>query len=82
MNVDINTLTLGEVAAVESLSGLAIDQLGEAGVPKGRLYAAIIFVLNKRANPDYTFDDAMNLDMAALTDMFQTDDEDDPKDNS
>jgi hypothetical protein len=80
MNVDINTLTLGEVAAVEDLSGLAIDQLGEEGVKKGRLYAAIIFVLNKRANPDYKFEDALNLDMAALADMFQTDP--DPKDKN
>jgi hypothetical protein len=81
MNVDINTLTLGEVATVETLSGLAIDQLGQDGIPKGRLYAAIIFVLNKRANPDYKFEDALNLDMAALTDMFQVDDED-PKDKT
>lgn len=73
MNVDVNSLTLGEVAAVENLSGVAIDQLGEAGVPKGKLYAALVFVMNKRHNPEYTFEDALNMDMTALAELFSAD---------
>lgn len=78
MNVDINTLTLGEVALVEQLSGLAIDQLGEAGVPKGKLYAAIIFAFDKRHNPDAKFEEALNTPMADLAAYF-SDDAEDPK---
>ena len=56
-------LTLGEVAAVENLSGVSIDSVAEAGTPKGKALAALVFVIKKRENPDFTFEDALNMDM-------------------
>lgn len=56
-------LTLGEVAAVESLSGVAIDEIADAGTPKGKALAALVFVMKKRANPDFTFEMALDTDM-------------------
>lgn len=69
MNIDFDELTLDEVEQIELLSGISIDQIMKRGVPKGRALKAIIFVVARRTNPDFTieeagkmkFDDAANL---------------------
>lgn len=71
-------LTLGEIAAVENLSGVAIDAITEAGTPKGKALAALAFVVKKRENPDFTFEDALNMSMDDA--MALIGDDDDPKD--
>lgn len=56
--IDIDSLTLGEVAKVESLSGLSIGQIAEDDKPKGLALAALVFVFKRRENPEYTWNQA------------------------
>ena len=65
----ISRLTLGEVAAVEELSGLAMTDIGEPGVPMAKFMAAVAYVIRKRTNPDFTFADALNLRMDDLDEL-------------
>ena len=65
----ISRLTLGEVAAVEELSGLAMTDIGEPGVPMAKFMAAVAYVIRKRTNPDFTFADALNLRMDDLEEL-------------
>lgn len=73
-------LTLGEIAAVENLAGVSIDAIGQDETPKGKAMAALVFVTKKRDNPDFTFDDALNMDMDEALAIIS--DEDDPKDKN
>lgn len=63
----IQSLTLGEIAAVESLSGQSIDSLGNSDAPKGKTMAALAYVFKRRQDPTFKFDDALNLTMEQAT---------------
>lgn len=70
VNVDIDSLTLGEIEIVEEITGLGIDEiaetLGKPG-PKAKLLVALAFVSERRTNPAVTLDEvrAMEIDLAA-----------------
>lgn len=65
----VSRLTLGEVAAVEELSGLSMTEIGEPGVPLGKFMAAVAYVIRKRTDPEFTFADALNLRMDDLDEL-------------
>lgn len=79
MALDINTLTLGEIAALEKMSGLSVDQMGDDASPKGDLLAAMAVIVKKRAgDTDFTFKKAQQLSMAEVQKILGQDDEDEP----
>ena len=79
---DVNALTLGEVATVEDLGGSPIDTI-ESG-PKGKILAALAYVIQRRTNPDFKFKDALELTFVEANEILGFTDEDseeeDPKD--
>lgn len=78
---NINRLTLGEMAKVEELSGQSLSALGDESMPKGKTLAALVFVMKKREEPLFTFEQALNLTAdEAMEFLGLADDEDeDPK---
>ncbi len=66
MNIDYQTLTLGEIEQIEDLTGFALDDIVSVKVPKGKLLRALLFVMTKRTNPAFTYEDtaALSLDKA------------------
>lgn len=60
--MDINKLTLGEVATIEDMAGLPIAALSDESKPKGKLLVALAFIIKKRENSKYT-----KLEAEALT---------------
>lgn len=75
---DYSTLTLGEVAFIEDLSGLSIGSIGDEEMPKGKALAAIATVLKRRSGfPDFKFNDALNLTMAEINELMGIDEEED-----
>lgn len=56
--MDIKDLTLGEVAKIEELSGLPIAAIAEDDKPKGKLLAAVGFVIMRRTDPKFTLEQA------------------------
>lgn len=77
--MDINKLTLGEIAAVENLAGVGMGVLGDEEAPKGKLLAALVFVVKKRSNSEFTFEDAMNVDMETAMETLGLNEVADPK---
>lgn len=65
--IDINTLTLGEVAKIEELSGMPISAIGDDDKPKGLALAALAFVAKRREQlaagqkPSFTWNQAQDL---------------------
>jgi hypothetical protein len=72
MNIDFNSLTLDEVEIVENLCQKSIETLMDDGVPRGRALKALIFILMRRNNPDYTIEQAGKLSLAEAAALFES----------
>ena len=62
--IDVNKLTMGEIAKVEELSGQPISAIGNDDSPKGLSMAALAFVTKRREDPKFTWNDAQLLVLA------------------
>lgn len=65
--MDIKNLTMGEVAKIEELSGQPLASLSDDNKPKGKLMAALAFVIKRREDPKFTLEMANNMTMAEIT---------------
>jgi hypothetical protein len=71
---DFESLTLDEVETIELIAGTSIDVIMDAGQPKGKSLKAIVFVINKRTNPDFTLEQAGSTKMVDINNMMAVDD--------
>lgn len=74
MNFD--DLTLGEVEEIEMLVGRGIDEIFSNGSPKGRALRVLYYVIKKKENPKYTFEETENVSQADALKLLS---ESDPK---
>jgi hypothetical protein len=74
---DFESLTLNEVEQIELITGSSIDQLMDAGQAKGKAMKAIIFIMKKRTDPNFTLEQAGALSMNEANALFAG--ETDPK---
>lgn len=75
---DYSTLTLGEVAFIEDLSGLSIGAIADEDMPKCKAMAALATVLKRRSGfPEFKFNQALDLTMAEITELMGVDEEED-----
>lgn len=72
----IDNLTLGEVAKVEELSGQSVNGLADDNAPKGKMLAAMAFVVKRRSEPEFTWNEALGLTMTEANAIIAPDDED------
>lgn len=70
---DFESLTLEEVETIELITGSSIDQIMEAKQPKGKALKAIIYVINKRTDPDFTIEKAGALKMSEVNQLLAGD---------
>ncbi|GAA2082175.1 hypothetical protein GCM10009840_17830 [Pseudolysinimonas kribbensis] len=68
--LNINSLTLGEVAKVEELSGQAFGAIAQEDKPKGLALAALAFVAKRRSDPKYSWNDAQGLTFAEFGELI------------
>ena len=69
-NFDFESLTLNEVEQIELITGNSIDQLLDAGQAKGKAMKAIIFIMKKRIDPDFTLEQAGQISMTEANSLF------------
>lgn len=74
---DFESLTLNEVEQIELITGNSIDQILDAGQAKGKAMKAIIFIMKKRTNPEFTLEQAGEISMTEANSLFAG--ESDPK---
>lgn len=58
VRVEMNRLTIGDIAAAEALAGVSFDYATEPDKPRGLIYQALACVVQQRVDPGFTFDDA------------------------
>jgi hypothetical protein len=62
--IKFEDLTLDEIEELENLIGRPIDEAFATGHPKGRALKALKYVIEKRTNPNYKFEDAGKITQA------------------
>ena len=67
---DFESLTLNEVEQIELITGSSIDQILDAGQAKGKAMKAIIFIMKKRIDPDFTIEQAGEISMTEANGLF------------
>lgn len=70
----IEDLTLGEIEEIELLVGRSIEDAFATGKPKGRALRAFMFVVNRRNNPNYKFEDTEGISQAEAVALLTGDD--------
>jgi hypothetical protein len=67
---DFESLTLNEVEQIELITGNSIDQILDAGQAKGKAMKAIIFIMKKRVDPNFTLEQAGSISMSEANALF------------
>lgn len=66
LNLDVEDLTLDEVAEIENITGVAIDDAFNEGAPKGKALKAFAYVLMLREDPSVTLEQVGRLKLSEL----------------
>lgn len=75
-NLDVNRLTMGELATIEKLSDQSIANLEDEHAPKGNLLAALAMVAKRRnGEPGFKWGDALALTLDEVTAILGLDDD-------
>jgi hypothetical protein len=59
--VDMQSLRISEICDMEEALGVPFDEMFTKGKPKGRAMQALGWIVKRRDNPGFTFEDAGNL---------------------
>lgn len=55
--IKFDELTLGEIEEIEMLLGRSVDEAFADGQPKGRALRVFYYIVKRRENADYKFED-------------------------
>jgi len=67
MKIDIDELTLAEIADLEdACGGISMEDIFAEGAPRGRPLMALVWVFERRHNPDFTLEDAGNMTVSQV----------------
>jgi len=69
--IDFDSLTLGEVETIETITGSPIDAIMDDGQPRGKVLKVLIWIMEKRNNPKFTIEDAATYTFKQALDLFQ-----------
>ncbi len=72
--IKFEDLTLGEVEEIELLINGDIDSAFKEGKPKARAARAIVYIMKKRENPNFKFEDTAGITQAEAFDLITGDD--------
>jgi hypothetical protein len=61
LSLNIDSLTLDEIDAIEEIIDAPLDTLSKPGMRKAKLLKAMAYVIKRRDNPDFTIEDAGKL---------------------
>ena len=75
-NVDLNDLTIAEVCEIEDRTGLPLDALGQADKPKGRMLQALAYIVKRREDPEFTWEQVGDLKISTSSEKVDPTDDD------
>lgn len=76
--LDLDALTLGEIATIEGIAKMPIDAIGDDEAPRGNALAALAMIAKRRAGfPAYKLAEALALTADEALNIIGWNDEDD-----
>ena len=63
ITLDLDNMTLGEIQTLEELTDMSIDDLFADGKPRGKAMRAIAFIVKRRTDKNYTFEETDSITM-------------------
>jgi len=66
VELNLNDLTIGEVADLEEVLGISMEAAFAADAPRGRVIQALVWINNRREDPTFTFEDAGKLKLSEM----------------
>ena len=69
--MNINELTLGDIAEVEEMSGQSFASLTDGKSAKGSLMVALAWVIKRKEDPKFSYEDAKQLKMSEIEGLFE-----------
>lgn len=66
VDIDFDAFTLDDLAELEELTGVSIDDLKGADAPKLKVLKALAFIVMRRNDPDLTFEAVGKIPFAKL----------------
>lgn len=76
----MSNLTLADIAEVEERAGMPIAALFDPAVAKTKMYQSLVYVIKRKDNPGYTFEEAGTVSMAEANKIIEGDS--DPLENN
>lgn len=69
------SLKMSELGLVESKSGMGIGSMSDMNLPKAALLTAMAWIVRKRENPTFTYEQAEDLTQSEVNEILGMDDE-------
>ena len=66
LNISLDNLSLRDMVAAEQATGKAFGDLFAGGKPTAEGIAALVYAIQKRTDPDFTFEDALDIEIDQL----------------
>lgn len=80
--LDVQKLTLGEIAKIEELGGLSISMFSDDETPKGKMLAAMALIQKRRTGtPTFKWADAMLLSLEEASEIVGLNDDEEDSDD-
>ena len=73
--MNIEDITLGEIAEIEEYANLPISDIASDKTGATSLKIALATIIKRRQNPKFTFEDGAKLTTKDLDNLFEDDDE-------
>ena len=66
MNLNVDDLTLGELEDIEERTGVNVATLRGGGPPPSKVLTALVWVMKRREDPSFTYEQARELKVTEL----------------
>lgn len=66
IEIDPNTLTLGELEQIEDIVGRNVTMELERGTPSAKTLLAVVFIMKRRKDPGFTLEEARTLNIGQI----------------
>lgn len=63
-------LTIEEIEIIEDVVGASFESLQKGDAPTGKTLRAIVYIVKRRTNPDFTLDDAGKVNIKEVDGLF------------
>lgn len=66
MNIDVDSLTIGDLEDFEEAAGVSFMQAAESGSMSAKAMKALVWITQRKQDPSFSLDDARNVEVSKV----------------